>query len=118
MICGKTLKKIRISGNMSLIQISRKIDTDKSYLSRCENDKAHAGKDLIVKYCIATGQEIDNYFFEANLLPSSVMMLILSNKSLFDFLCLASTIQANIPAFYWEKLTQDLKEIQKEPIKK
>lgn len=112
---GNVLKEMRQQYNTTQKAMAKSLDVDQPYLCRCENDKLSypLSEELIIKYAKALAIDPWPYLFKANRFPSDMAAKILTNKTLFDFLSTAFRMEKQLPASYWEKLTEELKELQK-----
>lgn len=111
---GNVLKEMRQIYNTTQKAMAKSLKVDQAYLCRCENDKLTypLSEELIIKYATVLGLNPWPWLFKANRFPSEMATSILSNQYLFDFLSVALRIEKQLPAFYWEKLTEELKFIE------
>jgi len=105
---GEVLKAIRISKNVGLREMSRRLKKCASYLSRCENNQLtyELSEDLILEYCHILGVENYQYLFQARRFPSEISNAILADKDFFDFICMASKLE--ISPELWQSMRSTL----------
>ncbi len=112
---GALLRRLRKDKGLTLLDLARETGVDRAHLSRLENNKAEypPSEGLLVKVAKATDTDSHQLLFDNNKFPSEIVDLALNRKEIFDFLSIAFRMEKQLAASYWEKLTEELKELQK-----